>query len=58
MKSPMKFIDKMLRKTDTVQVLLIRKGEPVMGLYSDGTREVRSPNMGPKERHDLAVRKH
>ncbi len=51
----MRFSDILKPKDDPVQIRLIRKGEPVAGLYKDAKTEVRSPALD--EVKDLHVSK-
>jgi hypothetical protein len=45
----MKLSDVLKPKGDTLQVLLLKRGEPHSGIYKDDQREVTSPNLPRKE---------
>ena len=47
----MKLIDRLKPKGDTLQIRLLRRGEPHSGIYKDDKREVVSPNL-PRKKED------
>jgi len=53
-----RLIDNLEPKSDTLQIILKRRGKPVAGIYIDDKREVRSPTLPvEKEANEALDRK-
>jgi hypothetical protein len=49
---PKKLVDYLAPQGDPVQIILKRKGKPVSGIYVDGKKEIRSPDLERTKKND------